>query len=84
MYDSLIIMCGLLVACTTTALFPPEIMEDVETDAVALKVRWAWRKTEKITQELRMEMDCHRQTEDEPVRVGSTESAPASQPKRRS
>jgi len=46
--------------------------------------RWAWRKTEEMTQELRMEMDRHRQTEKEPAHVGSTESTPASQLERRS
>ena len=45
--------------------------------------RWAWRRTEEMTQELRMEMDRHRQTVDESVHVGSTESAPASQRQRR-
>ncbi|MGE3977620.1 MAG: DUF4118 domain-containing protein [Nitrospira sp.] len=45
--------------------------------------RWAWRKTEEMTQELRMEMDRHRQTEGEPAHVESTESAPASQRQRR-
>ncbi|HEU5409071.1 MAG TPA: DUF4118 domain-containing protein [Nitrospira sp.] len=46
--------------------------------------RWAWKKTEEMTQELRMEMDRHRQTADEPVNSESTESAPASQRERRS
>lgn len=46
--------------------------------------RWAWRKTEEMTQELRMEMDHHRQTENEPAHVESTKSAPAYQPERRS
>lgn len=45
--------------------------------------RWAWRKTEEMTQELRLEMDRHRQTEDEPVHVESTKSAPPSQRQRR-
>lgn len=34
-------MCLWLGACTTTPLFPPEVMKDVETDTVALK---AWKE----------------------------------------
>jgi K+-sensing histidine kinase KdpD len=45
--------------------------------------RWAWRKTEEMTQELRMEMDRHRLTEEKPAHVGSTESTSASQRERR-
>lgn len=45
--------------------------------------QWAWRKTEEMTQELRMEMERHRPTEDEPLRVEPTESTPASQRERR-
>ncbi|BFU89217.1 MAG: hypothetical protein NTAFB01_04040 [Nitrospira sp.] len=45
--------------------------------------RWAWRKTEEMTQELRMEMDHHRQTENELVHSESTEGASASQRQRR-
>ena len=41
--------------------------------------RWAWRRTEDMTSELRMEMDRHRQTEEEPGHVRSTEYTPASQ-----
>lgn len=41
--------------------------------------RWAWEKTEEMTQELRMELDGHRQAEHEPLQVESTESAPAAQ-----
>ncbi|MDF0664548.1 MAG: DUF4118 domain-containing protein [Nitrospira sp.] len=41
--------------------------------------RWAWKKTEEMTQELRMEMDRHRQAEVGPLHVESTESAPAPQ-----
>lgn len=44
--------------------------------------RWAWRKTEEMTQELQMKMDCHRQTEEEPAPGGSTESTAASQRQR--
>jgi len=40
--------------------------------------RWAWKKTEEMTQELRMEIDRRRQTEEEPKHVESTESIPAS------
>jgi K+-sensing histidine kinase KdpD len=45
--------------------------------------RWAWKKTEEMTQELRMEMDRHRQTEEEPAHMGSTGSTSASQRQRR-
>lgn len=45
--------------------------------------RWAWRRTEEMTSELRMEMDRHRQTEEEPRHVRSTESTPASQHEQR-
>jgi K+-sensing histidine kinase KdpD len=41
--------------------------------------RWAWKKTEEMTQELRMEMDRHRQTEEEPAHMESTGSISASQ-----
>jgi K+-sensing histidine kinase KdpD len=41
--------------------------------------RWAWRKTEEMTQELRMEMDRHRLTEEKPVHVGSTGNTSAPQ-----
>ncbi len=41
--------------------------------------RWAWKKTEEMTQELRMEMDRRRQFEEEREHVESTESMPASQ-----
>lgn len=44
--------------------------------------RWAWKKTEEMTQELRMEMDRHRQTDDEPAHIESTEGASASQHRR--
>lgn len=40
--------------------------------------RWAWKRTEEMTQELRMEIDRHRETE-ESTHIGSTESTPASQ-----
>lgn len=43
--------------------------------------RWAWKRTEEMTRELRMEMDRHRQTEDDFARLGSTESTPATQSK---
>jgi len=32
-------MMSILVACTTTPLFSPEIMKDVERDTLAFKVR---------------------------------------------
>ena len=41
--------------------------------------RWAWKKTEEMTQELQLEMDRHRQTGEEPAHMGSTKSTPASQ-----
>lgn len=41
--------------------------------------RWAWKKTEEMTQELQMEIDVHRQTEEESAHVGPMEGAPASQ-----
>jgi K+-sensing histidine kinase KdpD len=41
--------------------------------------RWAWRKTEEMTQELRMEMDRHRLTEEKPAHVGSTGNTSAPQ-----
>lgn len=41
--------------------------------------RWAWKKTEEMTQELRMEMDRHRQTEEEPAHIRSAGSTSASQ-----
>lgn len=43
--------------------------------------RWAWKRTEEMTRELRMEMDRHRQTEDEPARFESTDSTHATQGK---
>ncbi|UVT15799.1 MAG: DUF4118 domain-containing protein [Nitrospira sp.] len=44
--------------------------------------RWAWRKTEEMTQELRMEIDRHRQTEERTTPVGLTESTPTSHSER--
>lgn len=35
-----IMMCGLLVACTTPPVFPPELTKDIETDTIAVK---AWK-----------------------------------------
>ena len=46
---------------------------------VAQTWRWAWKKTEEMTSELRMEIDRHRQTEEAAAYVGSMESTPASQ-----
>lgn len=46
--------------------------------------RWAWEKTEEMTQELRMEMDRHRETEEKPAPIGSTEGTAAPQRERRS
>lgn len=45
--------------------------------------RWAWKKTEEMTQELQMKMDRHRRTEEKVPQVGSTEGASASQRQRR-
>ncbi len=45
--------------------------------------RWAWKKTEEMTQELRREMDRHRQTEEEPAHSASAERTPASQGEQR-
>lgn len=36
----LIMMCGLLAACTTPPVFPPELTKDIETDTIAVK---AWK-----------------------------------------
>lgn len=44
--------------------------------------RWAWKRTEEMTQELRMEIDRHRETE-ESTHIGSTESTSVSQHQRR-
>lgn len=41
--------------------------------------RWAWKKTEEMTRELRMEMDHRRQSEEASAHAGSTNSIPASQ-----
>ncbi len=45
--------------------------------------RWAWKRTEEMTSELRMEMDRHRRAEEALARVGSKESPSASQHERR-
>lgn len=45
--------------------------------------QWAWKKTEEMTHELRMEMDRHGSTEDEPLHVESTDYTPAAQRERR-
>lgn len=45
--------------------------------------RWAWKKTEEMTQELRMEMDRHRPSDDEPGHVESAQSTSASERKGR-
>lgn len=45
--------------------------------------QWAWKKTEEMTHELRMEMDRHRSTENEPLHVESTDCTPAAQRERR-
>ena len=44
--------------------------------------RWAWKRTEEMTQELRMEIDRHRETE-ESTHIGSTENTSVSQHQRR-
>ena len=41
--------------------------------------RWAWKRTEEMTSELRMEMDRHRRTEEVLTHAGSIESTSASQ-----
>jgi K+-sensing histidine kinase KdpD len=41
--------------------------------------RWAWRKTEEMTYELRMEMERSRRSEEESTYSGSRESIPTSQ-----
>jgi K+-sensing histidine kinase KdpD len=40
--------------------------------------RWAWKKTEEMTHELRMEMERHRPSEEESTHSGSRESITAS------
>ena len=50
---------------------------------VAQTWRWAWKRTEDMTSELRMEMDRHRRTEETPAHVGSTENTSASQQEHR-
>jgi K+-sensing histidine kinase KdpD len=50
---------------------------------VAQTWRWAWKRTEDMTLELRMEMDSHRRTEEVPTHVGSTGNTSASQQKHR-
>lgn len=46
---------------------------------VAQTWRWAWKRTEDMTSELRMEMDRHRRTEEVSTPVGTTENPSASQ-----
>ena len=45
--------------------------------------RWAWKRTEEMTQELRMEIDRHRQTEEKAMLVGLAESIQTSQPEQK-